>query len=282
MNHDYSNEALASTGTNSSGASLDEQFGPEKAPKGSKASRIILGVLLAIVAIILVVVIALGVTVGVALNKATAEVTLPEKTEPADMTKFAVTSVVTLIADDNIIVGNGEIQTLVDQVKSTVAASLEGTPVELIDLFCQLHDGQGTIYGQVYASEVEVYGFTVNLDKTITFSADFDINYEDPYIVAQIKGITCGDLSIPMGIVTTVASAITLPEGLLLEGDEIYYDVSGLDAMLDEALPGVLSEQLGENDLSSFLADLLVEKTDVKITGADIVGDQLIIEGEIF
>jgi len=285
MNQEFKNEALEEIVEEQAAPVSDEfvdQFGPEQPPKRSKAPRIIVGILIGLVALVLIAAIAVGIIAAVMINKATVETPMPQKVESSNMTMFGAEAAVGLLADDQIIVGNDDMQMLMDKVFASVSSSLKGTPVELQDLYCQFANDQGTIYAKAYISELEVSGINLKLDKTVNVVATFDVNYEEPNIVAQIKELKCGDLSIPVNLVTSFAANISLPEGLSIDGDEICYDVSGLDAMLDEALPQAMSEGLGDNMLSNMLSDLLVEKTDVEITGADIVGDELVINGHLF
>ncbi len=259
----------------------EEQAKPRKK---SKAGKVILTIFIVLLALVLVAAIAAGVFAYSLFNKATAEVELPveQKVSASDMTMFVAESCIGLLADDCIKVGNDDMQMLIDKVKGTVEASLKGTPVELKDLFCILAEDKGTFYGTVHITELNVKGFDIAINKDVDFSANFDVNFEDPYIVAQIKELKCGELDIPVSLVTQFASGIQLPEGLKLEGDEIYYDVSGIGAMVDEKLPSVMSESLGDGFLASALSDLLVESLEVEITGADIVDNELVIQGKIF
>lgn len=255
---------------------------PEKPKKKSKAGKVIGGILIALLAIVLVLAIALGVFAVMTVNKATAEVSLPEKSEPSNIAMFGAEAAVGLLANDEIVVGNDDMQMLMDKVKPSLEAALNGTPARLDELFCVLGNDQGVIYAQVYVSEIDVKGFNIKLDKTVTIAATIDVNYEEPCIVAQIKELKAGELEIPVSVITPFLSGVQLPEGLSIQGDEIYYDVSGLDAMVDEMLPQAMESGLGDNAISSFLSDLLVKETDVQITGADIVGDELIINGNLF
>jgi|GEM_PF-2208280 len=261
-------------------AADEKQEEPKK--KKSKAGKVVGGILIGLLALVLVLVIGVGILAAVLINKATVPVELPEKAEASNVAMFGAEAAVNLIADDQIVVGNDDIQMLMDKVMGTVSASLEGTPVRLDELFCLLADDQGTIYGQVYISELNVKGVNIKLDKNVAFKATFDVNFENPCIVAQVKQLQLGELDIPVNLITTLIGGVELPAELRIEGDEIYYDVSGLDTMLDEVLPQVMESGLGDNVFSSFLSDLLVEKTDVEITGADIVGDELIINGHLF
>lgn len=258
---------------------------PSQPPKkSSKAGKVILGVLIAVVALVLVAVIAVGVIGVSVINKATAEVPLPvdQKVESGDMTLFIAEACVGLLANEEFSIGNDDMQMFVDQIQPTIESSLKGMPVELKDLFVVFAQDKGTIYAQLYLTEVEVKGFNIAINKDIYVSAPIDISFESPNIVAQIKEINCGNLAIPVSYITPFLSSIQLPEGLSISGDEIYYDVSGLDAMIDEMLPTVMAEQLGDNALSAALSGLLVENTDVEITGADILDDELVISAHIF
>ena len=259
----------------------------EKPKKKSVAKKIIIGVLIGILAILLAAVI----TAVVIVNKATAEVELPQKVETSNMGMFAVESAWGVLFEDQIVVDNNDLQTLVEKVIPVVNSSLEGTPAELKDLFCILENDRGTIYGQLYVGEVEVMGINVNLDKTISFSAGFDVSFENSTILAKITDVECGTLGIPewlKGMVFDKVAEVNLPEGLSIEGDVIKYDVSGLDAMVDKALADLRPEALeGEINIFGFtidpsqMFDYLVEKVNAEIIGADIVGDQLIIEAKV-
>jgi len=253
-------------------------------PKKSKAGKVILTIFIVLLALVLIAAIAVGALGFSLFNKATAEIDLPveQKVSASDMTLFVAEACVELLSDDQIVINNNEMQALIDKVKPAVESSLAGTPVVLKDLFCVFAEDKGTIYGQVYISELEVSGIKLPINKDVTVKAEFDVRFEAPYIVAQIKEVYCGELAIPVSLVTQFTSGIQLPSGLKLEGDEIYYDVSGLDSMIDEMLPSVMSESLGEGFLASALSDLLVESTDVEITGADIIDNELVIDGHIF
>ena len=287
MNQEIKNESLSEIEVQDNAYAENDPFAArntQPSKKQSKAGKVVLTVVIVIVALVLLAVIAAGIIGVTIINKATAETPLPvdQKVEASDMTMFVAEACVGLLANDQIVVGNDDIQMLVDKVKPTVDSSLAGMPVELKDLFCVFAEDKGTIYAQLYITEVEVKGIKLNINKDIYVSAPIDVSYEAPNIVAQIKEINCGSLSIPVSFITKFLGNIALPEGLRIEGDEIYYDVSGLDAMVDEMLPTVMSEQMGDSFLSTALSDLLVESTNVEITGADIIDDQLIIEGHIF
>ncbi|MBE6758889.1 MAG: hypothetical protein E7554_02210 [Ruminococcaceae bacterium] len=256
----------------------------EPKPKKSVAKKIIIGVLIGI----LVVLIGLVIAGVIYFNKATAEVELPQnEAEASNMGIFAAKSAWGVLVDEEIVVDNNDLQMLVEKVIPVVNSSLEGTPAELKDLFCILENDRGTLHGQIYVGEVEVMGINLNIDETITFSADFDINYQDSTIFAQIDEIKCGTWVIPGWIkdwVFGMVADVNLPEGLTIEGSVIKYDVSGLDAMVDKALADLQPEALeGEINILGFtidpseMFDYLVEKVNAEITGADIVGDQLII-----
>lgn len=285
MSQEIKNEVIAVEENAAEVAPVEEQAAVEQEAqpkKKSKAGKVILGIFLGLIALVLVAGIALAVIAGSMVKKATVELDMPQKVESSNMALFGAEAAVGLLANEEIVVGNDDMQMLMDKVLATVSSSLQGTPVELKDLYCQFADDQGTIYGKVFISELEVYGINLKLNKTVDFNAVFDVNYEAPNIVAQIKELKCGELSIPVNLVTKFAGAVALPEGLSIEGDEIYYDVSGLDAMLDEMLPQAMSEGLGDNFLTNYISDLLVKESDVEITGADIVGDQLVINGHLF
>lgn len=287
MNQEVKNEAMAEIVTQENSPEAYDEFAPrntQPSKKQSKAGKVILTIVLVLVGLVLLALIALGIAGFTVFNKATAEVALPteQKAEASDMTLFIAEACVSLLSEDQIVVGNDDLQMLVEKVKGTVEGSLAGTPVELKDLFLILSEDKGTIYGQVFISELEVKGINIALNKDVYFTADIDVSYEAPNIVAQIKEVNVGTLTIPVSLITQFTGNVQLPEGLKLEGDELYYDVSGLDAMIDEMLPTVMSESLGDNLLSSALSDLLVESTNVEITGADIIDDELIIEGHIF
>lgn len=265
-------------------AEIVENSDAQPPKKKSKAGKVVLGVLIAIVALVLIAAIVVGI-LGVSLfNKVTAEVDLPveQKVSASDMTLFVADAGIGLLADQQMTVGNDDMQMLIEKIKPAIESSLAGTPVELKDLFCIFAEDKGTIYGQVYISELEVSGINLAINKDVSFSAEIDVNFESPYIVAQIKKLTCGELEIPVSFITQFTSGIQLPAGLKLEGDEIYYDVSGLDTMVDEMLPTAISESLGDGFLASALSDLLVDSTDVEISGADIIDNELVIEGQIF
>ncbi len=259
-----------------------EEVKAEEPKKKSKAGKVIGGILIALVAIVLVLLIGVGIFASVLFNKATTEVDVPQKVEASNIAMFGAEAAVGLLANDEIVVGNDDMQMLMDKVKPSLESALAGMPVRLDDLFCVLANDQGTIYAQLYVSELDVKGINIKLDKEVTIAATIDVNYEEPSIVAQIKELKAGELEIPVSLITPFLSSVQLPEGLKIEGDEIYYDVSGLDAMVDEMLPQAMESGLGDNFFSSFLSDLLVEETDVEITGADIVGDELIINGHLF
>lgn len=258
----------------------------EKPKKKSKAGKVIGGILIGLLALVLVVLIGAGILAAVLVNKATVEVDMPEKVEASNMAMFGAEAAVGLLANDEIIVGNDDMQMLIDKVKPSLETALAGTPISLKDLSCVLADDQGTIYAQVYISELDVKGINIKLDKTVTISAAIDINFNETadgqFIVAHINELKAGDLSIPVSLITPFLSGVQLPEDLKIAGEEIAYNVSGLDAMLDEMLPQAMESGLGDNALSSFLSDLLVKETDVEITGADIVGDELVINGHLF
>ncbi|MBQ3180775.1 MAG: hypothetical protein IJB55_05405, partial [Firmicutes bacterium] len=97
-----------------------------------------LGVVLGILALVLVVVIAAGIFASVLFNKATAEVELPAKVEASSMADFGVRTIKNLVTGDGIILENGDMQMLMDKVLETVSQSMEGTPVEVRDLYCIL------------------------------------------------------------------------------------------------------------------------------------------------
>lgn len=287
MNQEFNNEAIAEVEAQQNAPASTDPFAPlntQPSKKKSKAGKVIGTILIVLVALVLVAVIAVGIVGFSIFNKATAETVLPvdQKVEASDMTLFVAEACVELLSKEQIVVGNDDIQMLIDQVKGTVEQSLAGTPVELKDLFCILSEDKGTIYGQVFISELEVKGIKIALNKDVYFNAQIDVNFEAPNIVAQIKELNVGTLSIPVSLITKFTGNVQLPEGLKLEGDEIYYDVSGLDAMIDEMLPQVISENFAAGFIADALSSLLVDATDAQITGADIVDDELIIEGHIF
>ena len=249
--------------------------------KKSKAGKVILGVVIGILALVLVAIIALGITAAVLVNKAVTEVELPEKAVASDMTEFGLEAAVGLLKDEKIVVDNADMQMLIEKVMPAVETSLEGTPFELKDLYCVFEDDQGTIYAQVFVSEVEVYGINLKINKTLYLSADFDVSFEDTSIAAKIKELKCGEMSIPVSLVSGFAANVQLPAGLELKGDTIYYNVSSLDSMVDSILTDMLSEQLGDGAIASFVTDFLVKEVNAEINGADIVGEELIINGKV-
>ncbi len=263
-------------------AEAAEEARPAK--KKSKAGKVIGIIAIVLVALILLAVIAVG-AIGLSVfNKATAEVQLPveEKVSSSDMTLFVASACIDLLAKKPITVDNGEMQALVDKVKPSLESALAGTPVELKDLFCVFAEDKGTIYGLAHIGEVEVSGIKLNINKDVTIAAEFDVNFEEPNIVAQIKSLKCGELDIPVSLITQFAGNFQLPEGLKLEGDELTYDVSGLDAMIDEMLPEIMKENLGDGFIVSALTDHLVSSTNAEITGADIIDNELVIQAQLF
>lgn len=256
-----------------------EPEAPEK--KKSKAGKIVLGVVIGVLALVLVAAIVLGIVAFSLVNKATAEVVLPEKAAASDMTEFGLEAAVGLLKDQKIVVDNADMQMLIEKVKPTIEASLEGTPIKLEDLYCVFEGNQGTIYAKVFVSEVEVSGINLKLNKTLSLSADFDVNFEGTSIIAKIQELKCGELSIPVSLVSGFMANVKLPEGLTFEGETICYNVSSLDEMVDGILTDMLSDKLGDGAIASFVTDFLVKEVNAEINGADIVGEELIIDGKV-
>ena len=289
MNQEFQNEitvtnekTLAELEKTEEIAQLPEGNEPE-APKKkkSKAGKIVLGVVIGILALVLVAVIALGIVAFSLVNKAAAEVELPAKATASDMTEFGLEAAVGLLKEEKIVVDNADMQLFIEKVIPAVEEALVGTPVELKDLYCVFDDGKGTIYAQVYVSEVEVSGINLKIDKTLSLSADFEVNFVDNKIAAKIQKLTCGELNIPVSLVSGFVSDIQLPDGLTFEVDTIYYDVSGLDEMVDGILTDMLSETIGDGALASLVTDFLVKEVNAEINGAGIVGEELIINGKV-
>ena len=128
---------------------------------------------------------------------------------------------------------------------------------------------------------MEVSGINLKIDKTLSLSADFEVNFVDNKIAAKIQKLTCGELNIPVSLVSGFVSDIQLPDGLTFEVDTIYYDVSGLDEMVDGILTDMLSETIGDGALASLVTDFLVKEVNAEINGAGIVGEELIINGKV-
>ncbi len=251
---------------------------PETPKKKSKAGKVVLGVVLGIVALVLVLAIAVGIFAVVMVNKATAETELPQKVEASSMADFGVRTIKNLFAKEGIVLENGDMQMLMDKVLETVSQSMEGTPVEIRDLYCVLDGEQGTICGKAYVSEVEVKGVKIKIDKELSFSATFNVYYEQESIAAHITELKCGELVIPLKLISGFISNVQLPEGLSIDGDVIYYNVSGLDAMVDD----MLKQNTEEDSLGGLFMGLLAKETDLKITGAEITDGKLVIDGSIF
>jgi len=272
-------EIVAETDGDTAAAVPEQEEAPKK--KKSKAGKVALGIVIALLALVLVVAIALGVFGAVLFNKATAPVELPSKYDAADMTEFGLEAAVGLLKENKIVVDNSDMQMLMDKVKPTVEASLEGTPFKLEDLYCVLDGDMGNIYGEVFISEVEVSGIKLKVNKSVAFSANFDVSFEENTIIAKIQEIKCGELSVPVSLVSGFMANVKLPEGLTFAEDTICYDVTGLDSMVDGILTDMLNEKLGDGALASLVTDFLVKEVNAEINGADIVGQELIIDGKV-
>lgn len=239
---------------------------------------------LKIVIIVLAVVIGLALILGIAglvvINRATTD-NMPENTTtPSDMTVFIAESALEILSQDKITVTGGDMDLVLSKVMESANNSLP-EDYQISELFCVLAEDKGTIYARIAVKKVTLGGITLNLDTVLPVSAHFDVSMQDANLVLNLEEIKCGEITIPNSIIKAATSSVTLPEGIAMQGTEIYYDISGLDAKLDAAITDAIKNSVGDS-LGGLLSGLVSDATDVQLQSADIVGDELIIEGSLF
>ena len=274
---------------------MDNTFAPEK--KKGKAGKVILVIVIVIALLALL----LGLGAFLAVRAATDD-KLPPAPSASDVEvkTVALDAAAEVLEKNTITVDSDKINTRLDQVKESVNGSANGK-FEVRDLFCELADSKGTIYGRVYVKEAKIGGVNVKLDKVFPVTVGFDVDFEAPELIVIPEKIMCGSIDFPMARVAKILDGLKLPENMRAENGKIYYDTSTLDAQIDAILAAKISESVSNSGaidllgsifgeeaadsiadkLSGIASDAAANATDVQLTDAQIVDDKLIISGQI-
>lgn len=257
------------------------------------------------VLVILIVIALLALLIGAAafltVRAATKDtIPLAPSASDVDVKTVAIDAAAEVLNKNTVTIDSEKINTVLDQVKESVNGSSEGK-FEVRDLFCELADGKGTIYGRVYVKEAEVGGVKVKLDKVFPVTVGFDVDFEAPELIVIPEKIMCGSIDFPMARVNKILEGLTLPENMRAADGKIYYDTSTLDAQIDAVIAAKISESVSNSGavdllgsifgedaaagmadkLSGIASDAAANVTDVQLTDAQIVDDKLIISGQI-
>lgn len=276
-------------------AAIDVPDVPAKKKKG-KAGKVVLAIALVLVALIAALV---GAGCGI-ISYATAD-ELPEATPAAteaDLKPFIVDAAVEMFKDKQISVDTSIINYILNTIKDSVNKSAPEEMVQVNELFSEIKDGQGTIYARAYIGTVDVKGFKLKIDKVVPVKADFNISFnnETKDIIVGIGEVKCGKFTIPNDIIITALAAVELPEEMKVdENGNLLYNTAGFDAMIDEAIAGVITSNMEEvtSGMDGFLGDLLnsiasgaanaaTKVVNVELNDANTEGDKLVIKGEVF
>lgn len=275
-------------------AAIDVPDVPAK--KKGRAGKVVLAIVLVIAAIIASL---FGAGCGL-LSCATAD-ELPKATPAAtkdDLKGFVVDAAVEMFKEKKISVGSDIINYILNTIKDSVNKSAPAEMVQIEELFSEIKDGKGTIYARAYIGTIDVKGFKLKINKIVPVKADFNIgfNNETKDIIVELGEVKCGKITIPREIILTALAAVELPEEMKVdENGNILYNTAGFDAMIDEAVAGVITSNVegATSNMDGFLGDLLnswaegvagavTERVNVELTDANTDGDKLVIEGEIF
>ncbi len=269
----------------------------ENTKKKSKAGKAVL----VIVIIIALLAVLLGVGAFITLRAATKDtIPLAPSASDVEVKTVALDAAAEVLEKKTITIDNDKINTILGQVKDSVNGSANGK-FEIRDLFCEMADSKGTIYGRVYVKEARIGGVNVKLDKVFPVTVGFDVDFGAPELVIIPEKIMCGSIDFPMDKVSKILDGLKLPENMRAADGRIYYDTSTLDAQIDAILAAKISESVSNSgaidllgsifgeDAAAGMADKIAgiasdaasNATDVQLTDAQIVDDKLVISGQI-
>ncbi len=253
-------------------------------PKRKGNGGVIAGkILLTVLGIVVVLAVALLGTGCGLLSCATAD-TMPEAPAATeiDLTAFALDAVAEIIKENTISVDEEFVNSLLVKVKETVNGSTD--MIRLDDLFCDISNGEGTVYVRAYVGTINVNGYDLKINRVVPIEAGFNVAFdaETKDIIAQIGEINCGKIAIPDKIIDIIIAQIELPADVTVDADgNIRYNTATLDGMIDKAMADAISSSI-EGSLGGLLSNWATNLVNVDLTDAKIVDDELVISGTVF